>query len=119
MELLILFGSRAIGLTTPSSDIDLAVQLKQGVEVSKLDLLFELGAIFHPEPVDLVILTPNTTPLLRYEIFFGGRVLFEEAEGLFERGKLKAWKLYLDTAHLKKSELEHLKAFVKEMSYVT
>ncbi len=94
IELLIISGSRAAGLTTPSSDIDLAVQFKNGLEASKLDLLYELDTILHPEPVDLVILTPDTTPLLRYEIFFRGRVLLEEAEGLFELGKLKAWKLY-------------------------
>jgi uncharacterized protein len=119
IELLILFGSRATGFTSPSSDIDLAVELKKGSEVSKLDLLYELETIFHPEAVDLVILTPSTTPLLRYEIFIRGRPLFEEAEGLFEQGKLKAWKLYLDTAHLRKRELEHLRAFVKRMSHVT
>ena len=119
IELLIVFGSRARGITAPSSDIDLAVQLKKGLEVSKLDLLYELGAVFHPEPIDLVILTPNTTPLLRYEIFFRGQVLFEEFEGLFERGKLKAWKLYLDTAHLRRLELEYLRAFVKRMRHVT
>jgi uncharacterized protein len=119
IELLILFGSRAAGLTSALSDIDLAVQLKKGLEVSKLDLFYELDTIFHPEPIDLVILTPNTAPLLRYEIFFRGRVLFEEAEGLFEQGRLKAWKLYLDTAHLKERELEHLRAFVKRMRHVT
>jgi hypothetical protein len=46
-------------------------------------------------------------------------VLFEEAEGFFEQGKLKAWKLYLDTAHLRKRELEHVRAFVKRMRHVT
>ena len=116
---MILFGSRATGLATPSSDIDLAVQFKKGLEVSKLDLLYELDTIFHIEPIDLVIMTPNTTPLLRYEIFFRGRVLFEEAEGLFEQGKLKAWKLYLDTANLRERELEHLGSLVKGMKHVT
>ncbi len=119
IELLILFGSRATGLATPSSDIDLAVQLKKGLEVSKLDLIYGLDAILCPKTIDLVILTPNTEPLLRYEIFFRGRVLFEEPEDLFEQGKLKAWKLYLDTAHLRKHELEHLKAFVRRMRHVT
>jgi uncharacterized protein len=119
IELLILYGSRVTGFATPSSDIDLAVQPRRGSEASKLDLIYELDAIFYPEPIDLVILTPNTTPLLRYEIFFNGRVLFEEPEGLFEQGKLKAWKLYLDTAPLRKRELEHLRAFAKRMRHVT
>jgi uncharacterized protein len=119
IELLILFGSRATGLTTAPSDIDLAVQLRKNMQISKLDLIYELDTIFHPEPVDLVLLTPNTAPLLRYEIFFKGRVLFEEAEGLFEHGRLKAWKLYLDTAQLRKRELEYLRAFARRMRYVT
>jgi len=119
IELLIIFGSRVTGFATPSSDIDLAVQLRRDSEASKLDLIYELDAIFYPEPIDLVILTPNTAPLLRYEIFFNGRVLFEEPEGLFEPGKLKAWKLYLDTAPLRKRELEHLRSFVRRMRHVT
>ena len=56
--------------------------------------------------------------LLRYEIFFKGRLLFEEAEGLFEHGKLHAWNLYLDTAHLRNQELEYLKQFAKRMRHV-
>ena len=119
IELVILFGSRVTGFATPSSDVDLAVQLKKGLARSKLDLLYELETIFHPESVDLVMLTPDTSPLLRYEILFGGRVLYEESEGLFEQGKLKAWKLYLDTAPLRKRELQYLREFVRRMRHVT
>ena len=65
------------------------------------------------------MLTPDTSPLLRYEILFGGRVLYEESEGLFEEGKLKAWKLYLDTAPLRKRELQYLREFAGRMRHVT
>jgi uncharacterized protein len=118
IALLILFGSRATGSAAAASDLDLAVQLRRNCERSKLDLLYELETVFHPECVDLVVVTPNTSPLLRYEIFFKGRLLFEEVQGLFERGKLYAWKLYLDTAHLRKSELEYLYEFAKRMKHV-
>ena len=118
IELLILFGSRVTGFATPSSDVDLAVQLTRGLARSKLDLVYELETIFHPESVDLVMLTRDTPPLLRYEILFRGRVLYEESEGLFEQGKLKAWKLYLDTAPLRKRELQYLREFVRRMRHV-
>jgi predicted nucleotidyltransferase len=119
IALLILFGSRATSSAVPLSDIDLAVQIKKGGERSKLELLYELETFYHSERVDLVVLTPMTTPLLRYEIFFKGRLLYEEAEGLFEQGRLIAWKLYLDTAPLRKREIEYLKEFTKRMRHVT
>ena len=118
IALLILFGSRATGFAAASSDLDLAVQLRRDCQRSKLDLIYDLETIFHPERVDLVVLTPNTSPLLRYEVFFKGRLVFEETEGLFECGKLYAWKLYLDTAHLREQELEYLKQFAKRMRHV-
>jgi predicted nucleotidyltransferase len=117
--LLILFGSRVRSSADPSRDIDLAVQLKRGCEPSKLDLLYELGTLFQSGRIDLVLLTPMTQPLLRYEIYFKGRVLYEETEGLFEQGKLMAWKLYLDTAPLRKREIEYLKEFPRRMKHVT
>jgi predicted nucleotidyltransferase len=119
IELLILFGSRVTSFAGASSDIDLAVRVRRGLKISKLDLLYELEGFFHPERVDLVILSPNTPPLLQYEIFLKGRVLFEEADGLFEEGRLKAWNLYLDTAPLRKREIEYLKEFGKRMRHVT
>jgi predicted nucleotidyltransferase len=119
IALLILFGSRATGFAAPSSDLDLAVQLRRDCQRSKLDLLYEVETVFYPERVDLVVLPPDPVPLLRYEIFFKGRLLFEETEGLFEHGKLHAWKLYLDTAHLRKQELEYLKKFAKRMKHVS
>jgi predicted nucleotidyltransferase len=119
IQLLILFGSRVTGFAGPSSDLDLAVRFRRGLEVSKLHLLYELDELFHPERVDLVILSPSTPPLLQYEIFLKGRALFEAADGLFEEGRLKAWKLYLDTAPLRKRELEYLREFVRRMRHVT
>ncbi len=115
---MILFGLRVTGFATASSDLDLAVQLRRNCSRSKLDLIYDLETIFHPERVDLVVLTPNTSPLLRYEVFFKGRLLFEEVEGLFERGKLYSWKLYLDTAHLREQELAYLKKFAERLRHV-
>lgn len=118
IALLVLFGSRAAGSAPAGSDLDLAVQLRRNCRKSKLDLIHALDAAFHPDPVDLVVLTPDTSPLLRYEIFLKGRLLYEETPGLFERGRLHAWKLYLDTAHLRQSELAYLREFSKRMRHV-
>jgi predicted nucleotidyltransferase len=118
IEMLILFGSRATGADRRSSDVDLAVQAAKGANLSKLQLIFDLGEIFHPDPVDLVLLTPFTSPVLLYEIFFKGKLLYEESKGLFEEGRLRAWKLYLDTARLRSRQIRHFKEYTSRTLYV-
>ena len=113
IELLIVFGSHARGKARPGSDVDLAVQPVRGVEVDKLQLIFDLGEIFSPHEVDVVILSPLTSPLLLHEIFFNGRLLFEAGPGQFKKGRMRAWKLYVDTAPLRQRQKETLARFVE------
>ena len=115
IELLILFGSQASGTVHAASDLDLAVTFERDRAPSRLQLIYDLETIFHPHSVDLVILTRDTSPLLLHEAFFRGRPLYESCDGLFERGRLRAWKLYLDTARLRTREAHYLKDFVRRM----
>jgi predicted nucleotidyltransferase len=119
IELLILFGSHASGETDPASDIDVAIKFKWGNEISKLELIYKLDDLFNGRSIDLVVLTADTDPLLLYEIFFNGRSLYEEDQGIFEKEKLRAWKLYLDTEKLRVMQKQYLKKFVEKVSDVT
>jgi predicted nucleotidyltransferase len=118
IEMLVLFGSHSGGSVHKSSDIDLAVKVKRGVEVSKLDLIFSLAGYFGDREIDLVLLSRDTDPLLLYEIFMKGKLLFEAQSGIFENEKLRAWKLYLDTEKLRGMQGDYLKRFVEKMTDV-
>lgn len=115
IALLVLFGSRAKGKVHAESDIDLAVKPVHGHIVDKLKLIFEFGELLKTEGIDLVVLTPETDPVLLYEIFMNGRPLYENSPELFEREKLRAWKLYLDTERLRRYQKEYLRRFAEEI----
>jgi predicted nucleotidyltransferase len=115
IEMLILFGSCALEGIHSKSDIDIAVRFRKGIDISKLDLIYKLDDLFNGKNIDLVILTPDIDPLLLYEIFFKGRLLYEKRKGLFDEGRLKAWKLFIDTEKFRAKRKEYLKKFVKDV----
>ncbi|MBI5665590.1 MAG: nucleotidyltransferase domain-containing protein [Nitrospirae bacterium] len=118
IDLLVLFGSSAGSRSESSRDIDLAVKLRKGVNISKLDLIYKLDDFFKGKDIDLVLLRADTDPLLLYEIFMKGVCLFERKKDLFEMDKLRAWKLYLDTEKIRDMRENYLKAFVRKVSHV-
>ncbi|MHC1743892.1 MAG: nucleotidyltransferase family protein [Syntrophobacteraceae bacterium] len=118
IELIVLFGSHARGQAGPGSDVDLAVQPARGVEIDKLRLIFDLGELFSPHEVDVVTLSSLTSPLLLHEIFFNGLPLFEAGPGQFQKGRMRAWKLYVDTAPLRQRQKEALARFIERMHHV-
>lgn len=118
IELLILFGSHVSGKTRPESDVDIAVKFIEGAEISKLELICRLDGIFDGKDIDLVILTSDTETLLLYEIFFNGRPLYERFPGIFDAGRLRAWKLYIDTEKLRAMQKKYLREFAERISNV-
>lgn len=118
IDMLILFGSSAGDKPESSRDIDLAVKLKEGAHISKLDLIYKLDDFFTGKKIDLVLLTADTPPLLLYEVFMKGVCLFEKRKHLFEKDKLRAWKLYLDTEKIRDMRGSYLKGFVRKVSHV-
>ena len=115
IELLVLFGSYVSGKVQPESDIDIAIKLKRSSEISKLDLIYKLDDLFNGKNIDLVNLTKDTDPLLLYEVFFSGKLLYEEYSGLFGKEKLKAWKLYIDSEKFRAVQRKYLKEFVERV----
>ena len=99
--LFVIFGSHARGMNSSASDTDIALVLENNHSTAnKLKIIFELEGIF-PGQVDLVIVDPNTDPLLQFEIFRNGVSLFEGKSNLFEEYKLRAWKFYQDTKKIR------------------
>jgi predicted nucleotidyltransferase len=107
-RLLVLFGSTAIG--EKGRDIDLAV-----IPDSVPDLLRQgqwqalLETHFSPRAVDLLLLTPATSPVTRFEVFRAGRCLFEAAPGLFERERDRAFFLFADSEWFRRQQREALR----------
>lgn len=119
VELFILFGSGAIGRTHRGSDLDVALQFSRGKSVSRLQLIFELETILDPWTVDLVLLTPETPPLLLHEIFTKGKLMHEKSPGLFEQGRVRAWHLYVDSAPLRARLRQHVRQSVRRLTSVS
>jgi predicted nucleotidyltransferase len=114
IQLMVLFGSHAADKLHPKSDIDLAIKFDRGMEVSKLELIYHLYDLFDGKDIDLVILTADIEPLLLYEIFSKGILLYEKNKGVFDRERLRAWKLYLDTKKLRIVQKKYLKEFAEK-----
>ncbi|MGV6809599.1 MAG: type VII toxin-antitoxin system MntA family adenylyltransferase antitoxin [bacterium] len=74
LRLAILFGSLAKGTATPSSDLDLAVQMDQPLTVEIKMALIEALALEFGRPVDLIDLRVAGEPLVG-EVFKGRRIL--------------------------------------------
>jgi uncharacterized protein len=118
VDLLVLFGSGSRGATHERSDLDIALQFPEGKAVSKLHLIFELETILEPWTIDLVVLSPQTPPLLLYEIFKNGRLIYEKAGGLFDRGRLRAWHLYVDSAPLRERTRQYVTRTFRRLRHV-
>jgi predicted nucleotidyltransferase len=109
IELLVLFGSVAGNTERPGSDIDLAVKMKRGRTMAKLELIYHLGALFVDREIDLVVLSLDTDPVLLFEIFSAGKPLYKEKPDIFDSERLRAYKLYYDTEKLRRLQSEYLR----------
>ncbi len=119
IQLMVLFGSSASGKIRRANDIDIAVKLEQNAEVSKLELIYGLSELFSEKEIDIVVLTADTDPLLLYEIFSNGRLLYEKYSDIFGKERLKAWKRYTDTKKIRIMQKKYLKEFSGKVSYVS
>ncbi len=115
----ILFGSYAIGKIHSKSDIDIALTFEKNyMDYNKLSLICELEKFFDIQ-VDLVIMTPTTDPLLRYEVLSSGKALDMSESQRFEASKLCAWKIYLDTQKIRDMRclyvIDHIRKFKNDL----
>lgn len=118
IELLVIFGSSAKNMSKDAHDTDIAVKVRGGMKISKLQLIYRLDEFFGGKNIDLVALTSDTDPLLLHEIFSNGKCIYERKKGIFEKEKLRAWKLYIDTEKIRLLRSSYLRNFVKKRIHV-
>ncbi len=106
-RLVVLFGSSARG---EGRDVDLAVlpaRPPEGMELGAWQAALE--GLFAPRRVDLVLIHPGMSPLLRYEALCRGRCLYEAEAGLFDAEQDRAFFLHADSAPLRRALSEFLR----------
>jgi len=116
-----LFGSQVRGTTHHFSDIDIGVLLDKSVSKNEyfdktLKLMGDLSRVFQEEHVDVVVIN-RAKPFLRYQIIFGGKLLFEKNTAtrvLYENNVMKE---YQDTKHILQFSLNAMKERIKKGSF--
>ena len=112
-----LFGSVAAKKDTPMSDIDVAVYFSKRIDAFtyRLKLMERLIRILKNEKIDIVVLN-NASPLLRYEVIKNGILLKDNIKNrvVYETIVLQE---YLDTDHLRRTQMEYIKEKAKTGSY--
>ena len=95
-----IFGSLAKGTGGPSSDLDVAVYLKEDLSAdqrfdSRLKLMGEISSILHADNIDLIVL--NDSPLaLRYSVIYQGIILDEKDASARIHFEAKSMSLFFD-----------------------
>ena len=113
LDLVLLFGSRAAGDLRPESDIDLAVYGRQILsEAEKIQLIYELGNIFHSDDIDMVDLR-TASPFLEKEVLKNYKVLFQRDEMLLYRLELANMRKTKEIEILDRMRRERLEEFIR------
>jgi predicted nucleotidyltransferase len=98
VELLVLFGSRAVGSSRADSDVDVAVGLSgRSGEVRRAVEVALSRAVRAPMDVSFLDTAP---PQLRFEVARSGLLLFERTEGAWARERARAMVDWWDWAPL-------------------
>jgi predicted nucleotidyltransferase len=111
-RLVVLFGSTARG--ERGRDLDIAVLPGGPPAAPGPDLLTHgrwqaaLETACAPIAVDLVLLGPGLSPVMRYRIFRDGICLYEAERGLFEGERDRAFFLHADSEHFRRQQREAL-----------
>jgi predicted nucleotidyltransferase len=98
VSIVYLFGSRATGRGSQSSDVDIGVVLKEPMEDtrSSYKILYELfSAIYPSSRLDIVFLDKASLPL-RYFAIKDGKIIFEEDPRLTADYENRVINRYLD-----------------------
>jgi predicted nucleotidyltransferase len=91
LELLIIFGSYESKNFNENSDLDLAVKIKNVVQLKKDQpvILSKISALFNQIPVDLILLN-HAEPLIKFKIASEGTLLYQKETGLFDKFQVRA-----------------------------
>ena len=109
IELVVLFGSVATGVSRAASDLDVAV--RGGGPLDLVALTNRLSQLLHTDAVDVVDLS-RASPLLMMEVARGGRLLYERAAGSYAAFCSLAHRRYVDAAKLRLAQRETIQRFL-------
>lgn len=110
LRLLVLFGSAAKGRLQSKSDLDLAVMCDGSADLDALYLA--LAPRLRTARLDLVDLR-RAGPILAFEVARSGRLLFENAPGLFRQFQSLASRRYADTKKLREAQRRAIQVFLQ------
>lgn len=122
VSLAYLFGSVAKDKAGPLSDIDFAVVFNSDVSKDEqfekeLKLAGELGRFFETDKIDLVNFERASSPVLKHNIVFLGKVIF--AGDVKKRFEIQRKTLceYEDTKHLRSTQYAIMRKHIQEGTF--
>lgn len=109
IDLVVLFGSVAAGVSRAESDLDVAV--RGGCQLDLVSVTNQMSQLLHTDAIDVVDLR-RASPLLMMEVVRGGTLLYERAAGSYAAFCSLAHRRYVDTAKLRLAQRETIQRFL-------
>ncbi len=109
LDLIVLFGSQAVGRAGVLSDFDVAISTDHELSLAEKNEAVEIIAHdfgYHEDKIDLIDIAV-APPLLQMQIATHGKLLRGDPD-LFLRFKVLAWKRYQNTARFRRARTKHL-----------
>jgi predicted nucleotidyltransferase len=112
-----LFGSQACGKTGGLSDIDVAVYLHPRIDSLqyRLRLMESIIKATKTDRVDVIVLNV-VTPLLQYQVVKDG-VVVKDNRKIRLGFEMHALRKYLDTEHLRKTQMSYMRTHIGSGAY--
>ncbi len=110
VEIVVLFGSMARGVSRPDSDVDIAVLCDGPADLDALYLL--LAPRLATGALDLTDLR-RAGSLLAFQVARHGRLLYERNPGTFRSFQSLASRRYCDTDKLRRAQRRAIHAFLE------
>jgi len=100
VKFVLLFGSTVSACTTPMSDLDIGVYIRDAEEIAKIgerqiDITCAIMKLYHISRVDVVVLN-LANPFLRFQIVKYGRLIYAKDEKEFYKFKATSLAKYQD-----------------------
>ena len=111
LQIVLLFGSTALGRAHKKSDVDLAFLFDRPVDI--VLLTNKVIQLLGTDRVDVVDLR-RCSPLLKFAAVSQGTLLHERSPGLFVAVYSLAFRRYIDTQKLREAQDRVVKEFLSE-----
>ena len=115
LQLVLLFGSAAVGPVHRESDIDLGFLFERPADL--LVLTNRVIRLLHTDWVDVVDLR-KAGPLLNYSAAKRGRILYESSRGVYNEFCSLAFRRYVDSKKMRDRHAEAIQRFLQDRGLV-